>query len=221
MITDMIRTSPDSVMRYASTVLRSHILGSFTAIALIVCTAWVCSYNRVEVATIQFNGANIDLREASTLVENADQWRLLYTVNYQKTQTVDQRVDSIATWLPRSVDWSEAQDDIHSIAESVDLSIVAIKRGDDHVGTRVGVVLANCDVQGSYASLCRFLHALSHQPKPIACSEIRLQRVSNDATAELGLAKPQCRAALSLRIPFAASGTASGRLLPAETKNAG
>ena len=209
-----------SLLHATSTVLRCHLIGSITAAALILCIAWVWSISRIEVATIQYNGRDIDLRDAAALIENADQWRRLYTVNYQQSQGLDQRAESIALWLPRSVDWATTQHDIRSIGETAGISILSIKPGERHVGTRVGVVSASCDVHGTYASLCRFLSELSNRPQPIACSEIQLERTVHAAANHVDDATPRCRATLSLRIPFAAAGTPAQRLLPTETKNA-
>jgi hypothetical protein len=212
---------PPWLTRLAPTVIRCHMIGSTTAVALIVCTAWVCSLNQIKVATIEYEGMKIDLNDASTLIENADQWRRLYTANYEIKRAVDQHVEQISAWLPRSVDWSVTQSDIHLIAQAADVSILSLERGDDHAGTRVGVVLANCDAEGSYVSICRFLNSLGQLPNPIACSEIHLQRTKDETVGASGAKIPLCQATLYLRIPFAAGSTAAGRLLPAETKNAG
>ena len=160
----------------------------------------------------------IDLNDAAALIENADQWRQLYTVNFRTSQAVDQRIRSIASWLPESVDWPSTENEIRSIGESAGLTFLTIKQGDRHVGTRVGVVSSTCDVQGSYGSLCRFLNELHARPQPIACSEIQLHRTVGDAESEAEKTAPPCRATLSLRIPFAASGTAAGSVLLPERK---
>jgi Tfp pilus assembly protein PilO len=169
---------------------------------------------------VQHGEVVIDLNDAAALIENADQWRQLYTANFRTSQAVDQRVRSLATWLPESVDWPSTEKEIRSIGESAGLKFQAIKLGDRHVGTRVGVVSSSCDVQGSYSSLCRFLSALDQRPQPIACSEIKLHRTAGDAESETERTTPLCRATLSLRIPFAASGTAAGSLLRLERKDA-
>lgn len=212
---------PPWLTRLAPTVLRCHMIGSTTAVALIVCTAWVCSLNQVEVATVEYNGMTVDLNSASILIDNADQWRGLYTANYQDKHQVDDRVDQISRWLPRSVDWSATQSDIHSAAQSAEVSLLSLERGEEHSGTRIGVVLASCDAEGSYASICRFLQTLSDLPHPIVCSEIHLQRTKDEMVEASSGVVPLCQATLHLRIPFAAASSTAGRLLPAEANNAG
>lgn len=212
---------PAWLSRLAPTVFRCHMIGSTAAVALIFCTAWVCSLNQFEVSTIEMGGASIDLIDASTLIENADQWRHLYTVNYQKKQLVDERVDQIGAWLPRSLDWSKTQTDIHFLAEAAGVSISSLTRGEDHTGTRVGVALASCDAEGSYAAICRFLFALNQHSTAIACSEIRLQRTKKERVEASGAVVPLCQATLYLRIPFAASDTPADPLLMAEANHAG
>jgi hypothetical protein len=206
--------------RLTSTVTRCHLLGSITSIALIIFITWVWSRNQVHVTTIQVGDMVIDLNEATALNENADQWRQLYTVNFRRSQSVEERADLINAWLPQSVDWPNTEQDIRSIGDSVELTTLVIKRGKSHVGMRVGVVVATCEVEGSYQSLCRFLSELKDRPQPIACSEIKLQRLGESTNIESEGPSQPCKATLTLRIPFAAMGTAAGQLLPAETNHA-
>jgi hypothetical protein len=184
-----------------------------TAVALLACIGFVWSRSRIDAGSIEYGGALIDLADAATLIDNADQWRQLYTVNYRRSQAMDQHAASIADWLPTSVDWPNVENDIRLMGQSASLKVLSIKKGDRYVGTRVGVLSARCDVKGSYASLCRFLSGLSHRSLPMACSEIELQRTSETAEGDNAHPTPHCRATLSLRIPYAASGTAAGRLL--------
>jgi Tfp pilus assembly protein PilO len=196
-----------------STVLRCHLLGSLSAVALIMCVSWVWSRSYNKVTTIQYEDAVIDLNEATALIENADQWRQLYTVNFDQSKAVDVRADAIKAWLPEACDWPNTETDIQTIGESAGLRIQSINQGAQHVGSRVGVIVVDCQVQGSYASLCRFLSALHQRPQPIACSEIELHRVNEDvAEAAQPQGTQQCQAKVSLRIPLAAAKSAAGQL---------
>ncbi len=206
--------------RMTSTVRRCHLMGAITTTALMLCIGWVWSRNQSGVAEIVCGGTVVNLGDARELIENADQWRQKYTVNYTASQDIDERVRSIFAWLPKTVDWSGVEQDIRSIGATTEITILTLEQGDQHVGKRVGVVTATCHLQGSYQSLCKFLNELSNQTHPIACSEITLQRVTADKGREPRTAETRCTARLSLRIPFAASGTAAGQLLSTETKNA-
>lgn len=206
--------------RMTSTVHRCHMLGAIAATALMFGIGWMLSYNQSDVSQIEFGGTVVNLGDARELIENAKQWRQQYTVDYLTSQDIDELVESISMWLPKSVDWSSAEQDIRSIAATTEMTILAIEQGDHHVGKRVGVVTAICSVQGSYQSLCEFLNELNKRPHPIACSEIALHRLTADERLDAGPAETGCTATLSLRIPFAASGTAAGQLLSTEIKNA-
>ena len=105
---------------------------------LVACIAWVWSRGTSEVSSITVNGIVIDLGDAAQLTKNADHWRRMYTVNYRQSQTLDARTESIAAWLPKSVDGDGIESQIRSIAESTGLTVLAVKQGDRHVGTRVG-----------------------------------------------------------------------------------
>lgn len=214
------RRMPAWLMRVTSTVTRCHLIGSITAAALIGCIALAWSQNRVDVATIQYDGKVIDIRDAASLIEHAGRWRQLYTINYLESQSIDRRVESIESWLPISVDWPNTQQEIQSIGAATGLSILSIKRGDQHIGTRVGVLAVSCEVQGTYGSLCRFLNELNDREHPIACSEIKLDRTMQVDSSRDDIALPRCKATVSLRIPFGAAGTAAQRLLSKGTKNA-
>ncbi len=206
--------------RLTSTVNRCHMLGAIVATALMLGIGWVWSFNQSEVLQIECGGTVVNLDDARGLIENANQWRQQYTVGYTESQDIDKLVKSISMWLPKSVDWSTAERDIRSIGTTTEMTILAIEQGDHHVGKRVGIVTATCSVQGSFHSLCEFLNELSKRPHPIACSEITLHRLTADEKRDAGTAKTGCIATLSLRIPFAASGTAAGQLLSTENKNA-
>lgn len=210
---------PASLARMTSTVPRCHVIGCVTAVVLILGTAWIWSWNSNHADSIEYEGTVVDLNDAAALLENAEQWRQLYTVNYRQSRVVDDRSQSIASWLPTSVDWTKTENDIRLIADSTGLSILAIQSGDVHVGTRVGVVSSSCEVQGSYQALCRFLHELACRTQPIACSEIRLNRLVGEDD-ELANGTPSCNVTLSLRIPFAAAGTAAEQLLQPEASDA-
>lgn len=206
--------------RMTSTVNRCHIVGAITATTLIISIGWVLSRNQTEVLQIEIDGTVVNLADARELIDNANQWRQQYTADYTASQEVDELVEPISMWLPRSVDWLSTEQDIRSIATTTATKILAIDQAGQHVGARVGVVTATCTVEGSYQSLCAFLNALTQRPNPIACSEITLHRMAANEPGGPRRAETRCTATLSLRIPFAASGTAAGQLLAKETRNA-
>jgi hypothetical protein len=205
--------------RITASVPRCHLLGAMTAVVLLACIAWVGSRSRLDPKSIQYGDTLVDLADAATLIDNADRWRQLYTVNYRRSQTIDSHAASIADWLPMFVDWPAAERDIRSLGQSASLKVLSIEKGNRYVGTRVGVLSARCDVQGTYASVCRFLSGLSSRELPIACNQIELHRINAMAEGNLDHPTPLCRATLSLRIPYAADGTAAARLFTSETQH--
>ncbi len=210
---------PAGLASMTSTVPRCHVMGCATAVLLIIGIAWIWSWNSNRTASIEYEGTVVDLNDAAALLENADQWRQLYTVNYRQSQMVDKRAQSIASWLPKSVDWPKTENELRSIGDSTGLAILAIQRGEVHVGTRVGILSSSCEVHGSYHALCRFLHELASLPQPIACAQVQLNRLVGDDD-EPANGTPSCSATLSLRVPFAAASTAAERLLLPETSDA-
>ncbi len=212
-------TVTSSLAPMTSTVPRCHVLGATVSLALVVLIVWIGSQRRTDAATITQGETEIDINQAAALIQNADQWRQLYTENYRKSQAVAARIETIRQWLPQSVDWTTVEADIQSIGEANDLTITALKRGGDYKGKRVGVVSAKCDVTGSFASLARFLNGLTQRTQPIACSEIVLRR---DPTTKNNVDNPNasiCSVTLSLRIPYAAADTPAGELFALETSH--
>lgn len=210
---------PGFLERLTSTVNRCHVLGAVAATALIVGIGWISSF-RSDVAEIDCGGTLVNLNDARALIENADQWRRQYTIEYTRSREVDKLANSISLWLPRAVDEQRVEQGVRAFGDQTETTILSYERGDQHIGKRVGVATATCTVQTTYRSLCEFLNALSQRPQPIACSEIRIHRVITDEGSVSQSTETTCTATLSLRIPFAGKGTAAGRLLAAETKNA-
>lgn len=213
---------PVWLSRVAATVPRGHFVGAVASIALILCTGWVWSLNARSAQTLECEGTLVDLNDARALIANSGQWRKQYTITWAASKNVDSQVAEISRWLPRDTDWAELERTLRTLAASSEIKVMSVQKGDCHVGSRVGILLATCNVRGTYKSLCEFLNQLTSQSRPLACSAIKLQRVPQQtADANLDSSQGQCAATITLRIPYAEKGTVAGRLLSTGNKDAG
>ena len=124
-----------------------------------------------------------------------------YTIAYRQSMEIDQRVQRVREWLPAEVDWQAVEDDLRAAAADSNLKVTSVFKGDESLGERTGVLSATCELEGDYLGLCDLLHRLATQPKPFACSEIRLQRSLRNPEFEANSEQPESRATLTLRIP--------------------
>lgn len=201
-------------------VMTLHLAGISISALLIIAIAWTGSKNGSGTNDFEYEGTFLDMDDAETLIENADQWRQLYAINYRRSKDVEERCRAINAWLPASVDWNATHPLLLRLGQKHDLTISQVQQGERHCGTRVAVVTATCVIRGSFASLCHFLHDLSHQENPIACSEIQLQRVFGSDVQFSELKTPQCTATVTLRIPYSHLDSAAGKIVSKETQHA-
>ncbi|MFK8111801.1 MAG: hypothetical protein AB8B91_06350 [Rubripirellula sp.] len=206
---------PRLLVGLTATSMRCHVLGATLTTLLILATAWVWSWN-YSMNDADSSGVT-ELSDAISLINDAEQWRQQYTENYEHSGLIDARVASIGNWLPRQLEWSEMEAAVRSSIKQSGLQMRSIQQGKRHVGLRVGVITARCEVEGSYESLCRFLNDISTEKYTIHCSELAVAR------AEANKDQPSmshCQGSITLRMPFAASTSTAGKLLPSEEPNA-
>ncbi len=223
-------------------VITCHVVGATLTGLLLAATGWVWVNRNNVVVEINSDGQSINYHEAAAMLANAPQWRQTYAQAFDEASQLEQRVEAIDRWLPKSLDWEDTTDAIRKIALSHHVDVVAIGDPVEHVGTRVGVAATTCQLEGSYGDLCRLVVALGDSDLAVACSEMSLERLSPEEQVGLNerrksnerqkpdgqfLAnrrsrKPQttCSLTLSLRLPYAADGSVAGRLLPKESSDA-
>lgn len=196
--------------------LRCHLFGAVVTLAMAGALAWVVTRGDTFWKTLLPPDPEIDLVDAVALVDQHERWQSREVAAKQKRRNLGARVRAIRGWLPEAVDWEVVRQDFESMADAADVSILDLDPGESQIGGRVGVLQVTCRLRGDYASFCRLLHQLAHQDQPIWCHEIRLERApASPAEGTVVPGKP-CLATLSLRIPYAAAGTAAGKLLQEE-----
>lgn len=195
---------------------RCHLLGAAVTVAMAIVFGWVFTRGDAFWKTLLPPDPQIGLVEAAALVDQQVQWQQRETAVKLRRKNVRARVGTIRAWLPESADWETIQQDFEAIAAAADVSVLDLDQGDAQVGARMGVLQATCRLRGAYPGFCRLLHQLARRDQPIWCHEIRLQRAPvSPAEGAVVPGKPYL-ATLSLRIPYAAAGTAAGKLLQEE-----
>ena len=197
-----------------------HIAGATISIVIVAAIAYTWSQRNSMVSQVTVGDVVIDIDDAAQLVAEADRWRQQYTEVFRESETIDARVAAIRDWLPKQPDLDATQAVVRSMAEANGMTLIEFSPQATHVGQRVGVVAATCRLEGSFAGICRFLHAACGQDTGIACNEIVLERATVTPDTDVSGLSP-CRAIVSLRIPYAAETTFAARLLAQGTSDAG
>jgi hypothetical protein len=179
------------------------------------------------------NGNNEDLVDAVRLLEDADNWRQKYVVYADESEKLKQRKQAIAQWLPLSADWTKIDERVRSLAAEAGVDVVALRQLDRHVGSRVGVVECECQLKGTFQAICVLTQQLSdlnakgaaarqasrvrdqEWTYPVWCHQIRLQRLPVIVDNQI-----QCAATLTIRVPYAAKGSAAANILMQESNDA-
>lgn len=149
------------------------------------------------------------VEDSIKLVSESQHWRDKYAGLVSVSRETNDRLAEVRRWLPEEIDWLEAEDGIRIVAIKCNVQVTVDRKGDPHVGKRVGIVQANCIVNGSYEDVCQFLHELPNLERPIWCSSIRVIRESTG-----------CIATLKLRMPYAAKDTVAEKLFAAGANHA-
>ncbi len=208
----LLRTPSAWFAQRSISTLWYHVTGAMISIAILAAIAYVWSQRGAMVSRFTAGEVVIDIEDASQLIANADHWRQQYSTAFRESEAIDARVASIRKWLPQQPDLDATQSIVRSLAETHGISLIAFEPQGTHIGQRVGVVTANCHLDGSFANVCRFLHAASSRETGIACDRVVLERVPPQPGVEVSGLSP-CAAIVSLRIPFAADNTSAAKLL--------
>lgn len=216
-----LRRSPASWLAQRSMpMLWCHIAGATVSVVIVAAITYVRSPVNVIAALVTSDEVVIDIEDAAQLIAEADHWHQRYTTVYRESKVIDARVASIRDWLPQQPDPDATHATIQSIAETNGIKLIEFSPQATHVGQRVGVVAATCRLDGSFADLCRFLHALCDGNSGIACNEIVVDRATVEPGQAVSGTSP-CAAVVSLRIPFAADTTTAARLISQGNSDAG
>jgi hypothetical protein len=216
----LLRSPASWFAQRSVSMLWCHIAGTTISIVILAAIAYVWSQRNEMVAQVTAGEVVIDIDDAAHLIAEADSWRQQYTTAFRESEAIDARVASIRDWLPKKPDLDATHATVRSIAETNGITLIEFSPQGTHVGQRVGVVAATCRLDGSFADLCRFLHAICGENSGIACDKIVLDRVNVGPGEDVSGMSP-CAAVVSLRVPFAADATTAARLLSQGTSDAG
>lgn len=197
-----------------------HIAGATLSVVIVAAITYVGSQENVMAAQVTADEVVIDIEDAAQLIAEADHWRQQYTTVFRESEVIDARVAAIRDWLPQQPDPDSTHATVRSIAEANGITLIEFSPQGTHVGQRVGAVAASCRLDGSFADLCRFLHALCDGHSGIACDQIVLDRATVGPGQDVSGTSP-CAAVVSLRIPFAADTTTAARLITQGNSDAG
>lgn len=202
-------------MRFASNPFRCHATGIGVVILLSTGISLAWSYGHERPTTIELDGIAIEAREAALVVANAVAIRDQYASALKESQGIQERIDAISLWLPSTIDWETRRQKLLAVATSEGLQVASISKGTPVTGVRVAVLPVDCEVEGTYPSVCSFLASLTAGFPAADCSEIRIRRTSDSG------GEPACQASISLRLPFAADTSAAYQLLQGQSVREG
>ena len=178
----------------------------FLCAAMCACVAcgslWLANQtNEVSEAEMELP---LSIEEAQRLVQNSSQWTNEWQQEKEREQSLQQAAVKAISWLPREFDWQHTMSELQRLAESAELQIVEIRPGEEYPGSRVAVRTATLQIEGSYASVCRFLDGLTKLEHPLWASELTIQSGAED---------DPLAAVIHLRIPVAGKRTAGAFLI--------
>ena len=199
----------DRLLVASPTIVRCHILGGFLSIAVVLCSTWMWSISRATNETLEIDGQVVDHQEAATLLKNAGHWRSIHNESLTRADQVRERCNRLSMWLPESVNWDQFSSSIETLADEASVQLLSLERGTETVGNRVGMLQVTCQLEGTYLGICHFLDGIARRDQPVACSEIELHRLP---TADRS-SPVNCGATLTLRVPFAGTGSAAHQVL--------
>ncbi|WP_182870377.1 hypothetical protein [Stieleria mannarensis] len=213
--TNKRRSHSPLVVRWLNTPLRCHLVCGIIAVGLVAvtCLLWL----RPESLAADRTHQPQEIAEAIELISNRNQFRNQFRHAQQQREQNRLRVDRIADWLPENRSWEDVRSVLQDVAADSGVQLVTMDRGTTHGGIRVAVLDTECEIQGTYGNVCKFLHQIVTAELPIWCDEIQVVRAdgSNRPAEASGGDQPpvRCLATLSLRVPYAGKATTAAKLL--------
>lgn len=186
--------------------IRTHAIGATAC--LLVCTAIVHVYRFDSLSETSEFSSGVCVEEAIELLRSADDWRSVHHEKSLANEKLKSIIDSLASWIPETVDSDELHAKLESLSETNGLKLVSFEYQHCVVGSRVGVAVYTCHLRGSFSSIGRTLDGLTKMEQPISCD-----RISLGHGAETDSSNIICDAVISLRCPYAAEGTLAFRLM--------
>lgn len=224
---------------------RCHAMGGSICTLLIGLTISVWANPEIMMSDTADNKGG--LADAILLLDHADSWRQKYITYVDESESLKRRADMIATWLPASVDWERLDEGVRESAAIFNVEIVSLRKNESHVGSRVGVVVAECQVKGNFHSICQWMRQLSatgaEASSDVSATSPPISNVSSSASPHpqhnvqsrspvwchrirmMRLPLPdanetQCAATLMIRVPYAAKGSAAANIVSKEPTDA-
>ncbi|TWU49799.1 hypothetical protein [Rubripirellula reticaptiva] len=207
------------VLSITSNLVRCHALGMVVITLLVIGTGWVSTLDHRSTASMVYQSVNVDLGDAKAVVASADGWRLAHGIATRRSEDVENAAMDIAKWLPQRLEWTDVETRLRKVANSCRLDLSMVESGPRHTGSRVAVLTGQCQIQGGYGDLCKFLNALTQADLetgavPISASEITL---THNARIPRSDGQAACHAVLKIRVPYGSPGTAAANLLPSDS----
>lgn len=202
-------------MNLFSTPSRCHVVGGVIACSLIVASVWMSAKGR-EVFRDRKH-SQYKITESTQLISQASSLRSEHELELNLSKRYETELAEIRQWLPESVDWKTSKQTIKELAEKSGAQILSVERKSSHLGSRVHVLSAKCEMNGTYSQICKFIHSLTESSEPVWCDSVQLKR--NERVSKPGEAI-RCDATLTLRMPFVGDNTAAEKLFHGEPVHA-
>jgi hypothetical protein len=119
-------------------------------------------------------GYPIESDEAEALLASEDRWSREVAAQHARQDSLSAKAKTALDWLGRAGESQRRLQTAQQLAHSHGLRCVDVQAGESFEGKRVQIEKASFRLEGSYASLCRFLHDLSSMDEPIWASELTM-----------------------------------------------
>lgn len=200
--------------KLASTPAKCHALGGLLSFALIVFNFWTWTQPNLFLSNNDHTQDSIS--ESLKLVASKRQLKTNLEDANQQSNRNEKRIEEIRSWLPEQRRWSEVRSSLEALCDETELQFLGLDQGSEHRGVRLAVVEGDCEVQGRYTDICRFVERLHALQSPIWCSAIRIRQSDNWKGRAMRLNDERdvlCDANLSIRVPALGKGTTAEKLL--------
>ncbi len=186
--------------------VRTHIFGAIAC--LFVCAAIVHVYRFDSMGNSSEFSSGVSVEEAIEVLRHADEWQNVYREKTLENEQLNVSIESLASWIPESVDSNEVRIKLESLTDTNGLELVEFTYQHSVVGSRVGVAVYTCHLRGSFSSIGRMLDELARMDHPISCNRLLLNHRTESVSSTM-----TCDAVISLRCPYAAEGTLAFQLM--------
>lgn len=211
---------------------RCHVTGFSLSLVVIGLIAWT-SQNGDRMWSGKSTLDGVTANQASYLCEHSTELREKYSQAVRREKEFRRRVEQQSDWVAATQNLEQEFQRITTAAVAAGLIIGDFSEPKTESGFRVGVTQTDFAVTGDFASICKFIEQLAAGERPVWCTRAAIrpyrrttgrpetsavQMATSDVTpaakttSVVDSASNMVVAHLTIRIPFAETASAAGKL---------